>query len=89
MKTVHVLILSGAILLVAGCGRYQILDPNTGETYYSTSVKRLGGGAVRFRDGHTGSRVTLQTSEVTRISGRDYKDALEALEADAEAGATE
>jgi hypothetical protein len=65
-----------AAFLAAACGSYyKIADPVTGNLYYAEEVKREGSAAV-FKDGRTGSTVTLQNSEVSEISQEDYEAGL-------------
>lgn len=64
--------------LVAACGSYsyyKVRDAATGREYYTTDIDRSGS-AVRFKDGRTGSSVTLQNSEVTKIPSDVYNQAV-------------
>ena len=62
----------------AGCGaHYAVRDPATGTTYYTTNVNRKPGGGVTLRDARTGSKVTLQNSEIKKVSKDEYNRALE------------
>lgn len=59
-------------LLLAGCASYyRIVDPSTDQEYFAKSYSKLDGGAIRLVDARTGRIVTLQTSEVQKIS-REY-----------------
>ncbi|MCC6679115.1 MAG: hypothetical protein IT436_18475 [Phycisphaerales bacterium] len=76
-------ILPAAALLItalaAGCGgHYKVTDPASGKAYYTTSVDHERNGAVKFKDARTDSKVTLMSSEVQKISKKDYKAAVEA-----------
>jgi hypothetical protein len=52
-----------------GCAKYyKITDPTTEKTYYTKKVKKRGSGAVRLKDQRTGRTVTLQSSEVEKIT---------------------
>jgi len=73
------LMLGGLTMLVAGCSdnHYRVTDPTSGNTYYTTKVSDTGkGGAVKIKDGKTGSIVTLQSSEVKPISEEEYEAGL-------------
>lgn len=60
-------------LSLAGCGSYyKITDPSSGKVYYSEKVKKRSG-YVEFTDSNSGSDVTLQNSEVLKISKDEYK----------------
>lgn len=61
-------------LLLTGCSYYQVSDPTTGRTYYTSDIDRKMGGALAFKDARTGEKVTLQNHEVARID-RDQYDA--------------
>lgn len=67
---------------IVGCGGYyQIKDPTGGSIYYTTKIKDEKGGAIKFEDEKTKTSVTLQNSEVKKISKKEFKSALEAKEA--------
>ena len=59
-------------LVVAGCSNYyRVTDPGSGKTYYTTSIDERGG-RLKFKDGRSGSTVTLNSAEVSEISEADY-----------------
>ena len=58
-----------------------VKDPSTGNIYYTDSIDKIKGGALKFKDAKTKTVVTVQSSEVKKISKRDYESALEAKEA--------
>jgi len=67
---------------IAGCGGYyQVKDPASGSIYYTTKIKDEKGGAIKFEDKKTKTSVTLQNSEVKKMSKKEFKSALEAKEA--------
>ena len=67
---------------ILGCGGYYMVkDPATGNVYYTTKIKDERGGAVKFEDKKTQTSVTLQNSEVKKISKKEFKSALEAKKA--------
>jgi hypothetical protein len=72
---ITVLMLGGLTLLVLGCtNHYRVTDPTSGKTYYTTKVSDAGrAGAVKIKDEKTGSIVTLQSSEVQKISEDEYE----------------
>ncbi|MGB6012963.1 MAG: hypothetical protein WBI57_17010, partial [Desulfobacterales bacterium] len=61
-------------------GYYMVKDPASGSVYYTTKIKDERGGAVKFEDKKTQTSVTLQNSEVKKISKKEFKSALEAKE---------
>jgi hypothetical protein len=63
-----------SLVSLAGCTTYyRVTDPSTDNVYYSTSVKKLSGGAVRIKDEKTGKDVTLQNSEVETVKKEQFK----------------
>jgi uncharacterized protein YceK len=59
---------------LAGCSSYyKVRDTASGKEYYTTDVDKAGGGAVSFKDGRTGNKVTLQNSEVTKVPQDIYR----------------
>lgn len=74
------------LVTIVGCGgyyggHYMVKDPSTGNIYYTDSIDKIKGGALKFKDAKTKTIVTVQSSEVKKISKRDYESALEAKEA--------
>ncbi len=67
-----------AACLLSGCtSYYQVTDPASGRTFYTTDVDQSKkGGFVEFTDAKTKAQVTLQSSEVTKISKDQYKAAV-------------
>lgn len=62
------------IFVCASCGsHYMVKDPATDKTYYTQKIESQKSGAVQFKDGKTGSEVTLQNSEISEISEDEYK----------------
>jgi hypothetical protein len=67
---------------IVGCSSYYMVkDPSTGNIYYTDKIDNEKGGAVKFKDAKTETSVTIQNSEVKKISKKEYKSALEAKEA--------
>ncbi len=65
-------------LLFTGCGSYyKVKDPSSDKTYYTKKIKDKREGAVKFTDAVSGSEVTIQNSEVTKIKKDEYKKAIE------------
>ena len=66
-----------ACALLGGCTTYyQVTDPGTGKTYFTTKLGQKQSGAVTLVDAKTGAKVTLQTSEVSQISKERFKEAM-------------
>jgi hypothetical protein len=61
--------------LLAGCGGssgyFMVRDPGTPTPYYTENIDTAGS-AVKFKDERTGSDVTLQSSEVKKISKEEF-----------------
>jgi len=52
-----------------GCTKYyKITDPTTKKAYYANKIKRKGSGAIKIEDERTGRTVTLQSSEIEKIT---------------------
>ena len=60
-------------LTACGGNYYKVTDPATDKIYYTTEVKSEKGGAVKLMDANTGSKVTLQNSEVIEINKEDFR----------------
>ena len=65
----------GLTATIAGCSHYyRVTDPASGRSYYTTEVENAGrGGAVKFKDHKSGTKVTLQSSEVKEISEDEFE----------------
>ena len=76
--TMALWILCGMITLVAGCGGdyYRVNDPSGDKQYYTTDIDKTRTGAITFKDEKSGSKVTLQSSEVKQISKDEFKAAV-------------
>ena len=71
-----VLALIAAAAALSACAHYEITDPTTGRMYFAKKLHHTNSGAIRFRDRITQAKVTLQTSEVMRISKETYRYAV-------------
>jgi len=78
MKTTALWTLCGLVTLVAGCGGdfYRVNDPAGDKQYYTKDIKQTKSGAITFKDEKSGSKVTLQSSEVKEISKDEFKAAV-------------
>ena len=66
---------------VFGCGTtyYQVRDPSSGSTYYTTQVEEEKGGAVTLKDHRTNAQVTIQNSEVMEMTADQYDAAIRTI----------
>ncbi len=71
LKT-FVLILMTMVLVSCG-SYYKITEPSSDKTYYTKDIESKREGAVLFTDEATGSEITLQNSEVTKIDKDEFK----------------
>ena len=82
MKTTHIAfgVLCGMAGLLAGCGGnyYKVNDPAGDRLYYATEIDQSKAGAITFKDKKSGSKVTLQSSEVKDISKEEFEAGLKA-----------
>lgn len=80
MKTAYLALglLFGIAGLLAGCGGnyYKVSDPAGDRLYYTTEIDQSKGGAISFKDEKSGSKVTLQSSEVKKISEDEFEAAV-------------
>jgi hypothetical protein len=77
-STLAVMFLAGTTLLLAsGCtSYYKVTDPTTGKVYYSTHIKDLRDGATQLKDEKSKTEVTIQNSQVQKITKDQYEAAL-------------
>jgi len=81
-KILAILLAMFFLVAILGCGGYYMVkDPASGNVYYTTKIKDEKGGAIKFADEKTKTKVTLQNSEVKEIPKKEFKSALEAKEA--------
>jgi len=77
-KILEILLVMFLLAGIVGCGGYYMVkDPNTGNIYYTDKIDEEKGGAVKFQDAKTETSVTIQNSEIKKISKKEYKSALE------------
>ena len=71
-------LLCGLAVFAAGCGTsyYRVNDPAGTKEYYTTKIEQTKTGAIEFTDEKSGSVVTLQSSEVKKISEDEFKAAV-------------
>jgi hypothetical protein len=75
MKIIRNGIMAAGLLLAVGCASYyQITDPTTGKVYYSDGLDQSSSGATVFTDAKTGAKITLQNSEVSKISEAQFNN---------------
>lgn len=68
-------------VVLAGCTTYyQVHDPSTDSTYYTTKIDQEDGGGVSLKDARTNAQVTVQTSEVMEITAEQYDAAIRTTE---------
>ena len=61
-------------MLAGGCTTYyKVTDPTTGRAYYTTELQHRESGAATLKDGRTGNKVSVQNSEVEKISKEEYE----------------
>jgi hypothetical protein len=85
MKTTHIAfgVLCGMAGLLAGCGGnyYKVNDPAGNKLYYTTDIEQTKTGAITFKDKKSGSKVSLQSSEVKEISKEEFEAGVKGLAA--------
>ena len=66
-------------LLLFGCGAktyWMVNDPYTKNVYYTEGIDKLSSGALAFIDAQTGKEVSIQNSEVKKITEEEFKAAV-------------
>jgi hypothetical protein len=73
MKRIACLALLLYLIASTGCTTYyRVTDVESQRHYYTTKVQKKSGGAVAFKDSRTGSKVTLQSSQVAKINKEEF-----------------
>jgi hypothetical protein len=65
---------SSLLALAGGCGPtyYKVTDPTTGKQYYTTELKKHEHGSATIKDAKTGAEVSLQNTEITKVTKEEY-----------------
>ena len=67
-------LLTGVFSVLAGCtSYYKVTDPGTGTSYYTTDIKKRSSGAIELTDKKTNKQVTLQNSEIEKLSEEKFQ----------------
>jgi len=61
---------------VGGEAYWKVHDPYTKTVYYTEKLDKLTSGAVAFTDAQTGKEVSIQNSEVKKITEEEFKAAV-------------
>ena len=63
-----------AALMLTGCTTYyRVTDPSSGKVYYTKDINHRDGGAISLKDAATGDQVTLQNSQVSKVSKEEFE----------------
>jgi hypothetical protein len=61
------------LMFAAGCTSYhKVTDLNTKKVYYTKKIDNKKSGSVELKDGRTGAKVVLPSSEVLKINKDAY-----------------
>ena len=60
------------LLALTGCTYYRITDPTTNKIYYTKKIDERHSGAVTITDAKTKRKVTLQNSDIEKISRDEF-----------------
>ena len=61
-------------VMLAGCATYyRVTDPASGRHYYTRDIDHAGDGTITFKDGRTGDKVSLSSSEISEVAEGDYR----------------
>ncbi|MFI5402519.1 MAG: hypothetical protein ACHQ1G_06245 [Planctomycetota bacterium] len=72
-------ILCAVLFLLGACAGhyYRVTDPASGRVYYTRDVDtKRRSGSVDFKDSKSGAKVTLQSSQVEKITEAQYQQGL-------------
>ncbi len=65
--------LSFLCFVATGCASYyKVTDPTSGRVYYTQKVDQLDNGGAKLTDASNGNMVTIQNSEVQKITEEQY-----------------
>ena len=67
-----VLFIVGSMVACGSGYYYKVVDPSSGKTYYTKKISEEKGGAIKLEDAASGSTVTIQNSEVTKIDRTEF-----------------
>lgn len=74
LKILTIGLVCALVMLVTGCGSYyKVTDPSSSKVYYTTKIDKERSGTIEFEDANSGSKVTLQNSEITEVSKEEFK----------------
>ena len=75
LRTAQIAIVVAAFVFAVGCGKkhYEITDPQTGQVYYTEKYKATDTGAIRFKDEKSNKKVTVQNSEIEKLTKDQYE----------------
>lgn len=61
------------LVWAAGCENYyKVTDPTTGKTYYTKNLDQQRSGSASLTDARTGNRVSIQNSEVAKVTKQEF-----------------
>jgi hypothetical protein len=77
VKRTILLLALGLGLTACGTRYYQVTDTTSGRVYYTRDVDtKRRTGTIEFKDAKSGAKVTLQSSQVEKISKAQYEQGL-------------
>ena len=83
MKTTHIAfgVLCGMAGLLGGCSSdyYRVNNPAGDKQYYTKKIDQTKSGTITFKDEKSGSKVTLQSSEVKNISKDEFETGIKGM----------
>lgn len=76
-----IVLIFAALLIGCSTTYYQVRDPNSGQTYYTTEIEEEKGGAISLKDHRSNAQVTIQNSEVMEMTPDQYDAAIRTVAA--------
>lgn len=76
-RTILSVCAAAMLALVGGCTTYYMVkDPSSSKVFYTTDIDKGRNGAVTFKDAKSKAEITLQSSEISKISSDEYDKAV-------------
>lgn len=82
-KMMRIIGLVLGLLVLFGCtakGYWMVTDPFSKNIYYTQKIDSLASGAMKFTDSPTGKMITLQNSEIKKMTEEEFKAAVGSVE---------
>ena len=72
-KAITAVVVAGLLCAVGCTNYYKVTDPTSGKSYYTTELSQKGNGVCTLKDATTGNKVTIQNSEIDKLTKDEYE----------------